>query len=326
MTLLKKLLFVTRIALSENLIIIIGTHVVVPLLLIAWLLVFRSKTKFNWCLKVLVIGCYIALFYLVGRWSIISVYFRYLMVVFSLLATGFSYVWVKDELFWESKSWSEWILTIGFSMAGTVCAVLVAVALSGRIKSDMPIELSFPLKAGAYYVINGGSSTIVNNYRANVYFNRKKLAPAVQYGLDIEKLNRLGMAAQGVLSRDYKSYAIFGETVYSPCAGQVVEVINDLPDLNPPAKDWLNITGNRVVIKSFEQTLVTLYHLQQYSIMVRPGDWVGQGQPIASVGNSGLSIRPHLTIQATRNSIWGQGVPMVFDGQFPLRNQIIIKR
>lgn len=326
MILLKKLLFITRIALSENLIIITGTHVVVPLLLIIWLLVFRSKTKFNWCLKVLVIGCYIALFYLVGRWSIISIYFRYLMVVFFLLTTGFSYVWVKDEVFWESKSYFEWMLTVGFGLAGTVCAVLVSIALSGRIYRDRPIELSFPLKAGAYYVINGGSSTVVNNYRANVYFNRKKLAPAVQYGLDIEKLNRLGMAAQGVLPRNYKSYAIFGETVYSPCKGQVIEVIDGLPDFNPPDKDWLNITGNRVVIKSFEQTLVTLYHLQQHSIMVKPGDWVERGQPIASVGNSGLSIRPHLTVQATRKSIWGQGVPIVFDGHFPVRNQIIIKR
>lgn len=326
MILLKKLLFITRIALSENLIIIAGTHVVVPLILIAWLLIFRSKTKFNWCLKVLVIGCYLFLFYLVGRWSIISVYLRYLMVVFYLLTIGFSYVWVKDEVFWDSKSWFEWVLTVGFGLAGIVGAFLVAVALSGRMNPDRPIELSFPLKAGAYYVINGGSSTIVNNYRANVYFTRKKLAPAVQYGLDIEKLNRLGMAAQGFLPKDYKSYAIFGETVYSPCNGQVIEVIHDLPDFNPPDKDWLNITGNRVVIKSFEQTLVSLYHLQQHSIMVKPGDWVERGQPIASVGNSGLSIRPHLTIQANRSSIWGPGVPIVFDGQFPVRNRIIIKR
>lgn len=326
MALLEKLFFLSRMALSENWVLIIGTHLVVPLLLITWLLIFRSKTKFNWCLKILVIGSYMALFYLVGRWSVISVYFRYLMVVLFLLATGFSFVWVKDEAFWDSKNWFEWLMTVGFGLTGALFAFLLVVAISGRIHPGGPIELSFPLKSGAYYVINGGSSIIVNNYRANVYFNRKKLAPAVQYGVDIEKLNRLGTAARKFLPRDYKSYAIFGETVYSPCIGQVIEVVDDLPDFNPPNKDWLNITGNRVVIKSFEKTLITLSHLQQHSIIVKPGDWVEVGQPIAAVGNSGLSIRPHLTVQATQKSIWGQGVPIVFDGQFPVRNRIIIKR
>lgn len=326
MVLLEKLFFLSRMALSENLLLIIGTHLVLPLSLIAWLFVFRSKTKFNWWLKILVIGSYVALFYLVGRWSVISVYFRYLVMVFFLLATGFSYFWVKDESFWGSKNWFEWVMTIGFTLTGAVFVFLLVVAVNGRIHPGGPIELSFPLKNGAYYIINGGSSIVVNNYRANTYFNRKRLAAAVQYGVDIEKLNRMGMAARGFLPQDYKSYAIYGETVYSPCAGQVIEVVDDLPDLNPPDKDWFNLTGNRVVIKSFERTLITLSHLQRRSIIVKPGDWVEPGQPIAAVGNSGLSIRPHLTVQATQKSIWGQGVPIVFDGQFPVRNQIIIKR
>lgn len=326
MALLEKLFFLSRLALSENWLLIIGTHLVVPFSLIAWLLIFRSKTKFNWYLKILTIGSYLVLFYLVGRWSVISVYFRYLTLVLFLLTTGFSYLWVKDEVFWDSKNWFEWVMTVGFTLAGAVFAFLSAVALSGRIHPERPIELSFPLESGAYYIINGGNSIIVNNYRANSYFKRKKLAAAVQYGVDIEKLNRLGMAARKFLPRDYKSYGIFGETVYSPCIGQVIEVIDDLPDFNPPDKDWLNITGNRVVIKSFEQTLITLSHLQQHSIIVKPGDWVEPGQPIAAVGNSGLSIRPHLTVQATQRSIWGQGVPIIFDGKVPVRNRIIIKK
>ena len=217
-------------------------------------------------------------------------------------------------------------MKVGIGLNGVLFSFLLVVAISGRIHPGGPIELSFPLKSGAYYVINGGSSIIVNNYRANVYFNRKKLAPAVQYGVDIEKLNRLGMAARKFLPRDYKSYGVFGGTVYSPWIGQVVEVVDGLPDFNPPDKDWLNITGNRVVIKSFEKTLITLSHLQQHSIIVKPGDWVEAGQPIAAVGNSGLSIRPHLTVQATQKSIWGQGVPMVLDGEFIVRNRMIIKR
>jgi hypothetical protein len=325
MAVLGKLFFLTRLALSENLILVIGTHLAVPLLLIVWLAAFKSKTKFNWLLKVLGIGSYLVLFYLVGRWSFISVYFRYLLMVLFLAVIGFSYFKVKDEAFWEPKKWFEWIATVGAGLVWSVIAFLIGVAISGRIYPGGPVELTFPLKSGAYYIINGGSSVIVNNYRANTYYNHKRLAPAVQYGVDIEKINRLGMAAQGIQPQDNKSYAIYGETVYSPCNGQVVEVVNDLPDPVPPDKDWLNITGNRVVIKSIEGVLITLYHLQRNSIIVKPGDWVVPGQAIASVGNSGLSIRPHLTIQATQNSLWGQGVPFLLDGQFPVRNRIIIK-
>lgn len=326
MVVVEKLFFLSRLALSENLLLIIGTHVAAPLVLIAWLLIFKSKTKFNWCLKIIGIGSYITLFNLVGRWSLISVYFRYSLIVLFLTAIGFSFFKVKDEAFWGAKNWFEWLVIVGAGLVWTVIVFLIVVAVSGRIHPGGPIELSFPLKSGAYYVINGGSSTIVNNYRANIFFNQRKIAPAVQYAIDIEKLNRLGIATQGGKPHEHKNYAIFGETVYSPCNGQVVEVVNNLPDLNPPYKDWINITGNRVVIRSIDQTLVTLYHLQQNSVLVKPGDWVKPGEAIASVGNSGLSIRPHLTIQATQDALWGQGVPIVFDGQFPARNRIIIKK
>lgn len=326
MVLLEQLFFWERQGLRENLYLVLGSHVAFPFLLILWLTFFKSKTKFNWCLKILAIGGYILFFYLAGRWSFISVYFRYLIMVFFLVAIGFSFLKVKDEPFWDSKNWAEWIGTITTGLGCAVSFFLIAVTISGRIHPGGPVELTFPLRTGAYYVINGGSSTIVNNYRNDIYFNRIRLAAAVQFAVDIEKVNQLGMVSSGFQPQDYKSYAIFGETVYSPCNGQVVEVVEDLPDLNPPFKDWINITGNRVVIKSFEQALITLYHLQQDSVTVEPGDWVTPGQAIAAVGNSGLSIRPHLTIQANQNSLWGSGVPIVFDGQFPVRNQIVIKR
>lgn len=326
MALLEKLFFLSRLILREDLPLIIGTHLVAPVALITWLLIFKSKTKFNWCLKTLVVGGYVFLFHLAGRWSYISVYGRYLIMLLLLAAIGFSFLKVKDEPFWNLKNRIEWLATIGAGLVFGAIIFMVGTAISGRIYPGDPIELSFPLKAGAYYVINGGSSILVNNYRANSYFNRKKIAAAVQFAVDLEKLDRMGMAIPKFQSRDYKSYPIFGETVYSPCDGQVVEVVEDLPDLNPPFKDWLNLTGNRVVIKSFERTLITLSHLQKGSITVKPGDWVKPGEAIASVGNSGLSIRPHLTIQATRDSLWGRGVPIIFDGQFPVRNRIIIKR
>ncbi len=323
---LGKFLFLGRLAFGEEILIVICFHVVIPLSLFLWLLFFRSKTKFNWCLKILLSGAYLLLFYLAGRWSIISVYWRNLTAILFLGAVGGSFFKVKDEPLWDVKTWPEWLAAVGAGVFWLVTVFLIVVVMRGRIPPGDAIELQFPLKSGAYYIFNGGDSMLINNYRANAFFNQKRIAAAVQYAVDIEKLNQFGMAARGVKPRDYKDYAIFGETVYSPCHGQVVEVIEDLPDLNPPDKDWLNITGNRVVIRSFGRILITLYHLQRDSVIVEPGDWVSPGQAIASVGNSGLSIRPHLTIQATEDFLWGRGVPIIFDGGFPVRNRIFIQR
>jgi murein DD-endopeptidase MepM/ murein hydrolase activator NlpD len=47
---------------------------------------------------------------------------------------------------------------------------------------------------------------------------------------------------------------------------------------------------------------------------------VKEGQRIGRVGNSGNTSEPHLHIHAERD---GAGVPLRFDGRFPVRNDLV---
>jgi len=73
-----------------------------------------------------------------------------------------------------------------------------------------------------------------------------------------------------------------------------------------------------------------LGHFAVNSIVVQKGQVVQEGQRLGAVGNSGLTPRPHLHIQASRmaDELWtGDGVPIVFSGQFvPIKNRVYKSR
>ncbi len=54
--------------------------------------------------------------------------------------------------------------------------------------------------------------------------------------------------------------------------------------------------------------------------MVDKGDKVQTGKRIGLVGNSGNTSEPHVHIHAEKD---GKGVPIEFNGSFPVRNSLI---
>ena len=79
---------------------------------------------------------------------------------------------------------------------------------------------------------------------------------------------------------------------------------------------------NEITPKQF----LFLCHLKPKSIKVKKGESVVQGQEIASVGNSGNTVEPHLHIhlQDTPKLVLGEGIPLYFhhytaDGKYPER-------
>ena len=103
--------------------------------------------------------------------------------------------------------------------------LISAFAISGYFYNEKPINLSFPSKNGTYYVGYGGSNPVIN------YHN---VVASQQYALDIVKLNIFGTRARGFLPEVLSNYEIFGDTVYSPCNGIVIEAENNLEDQIPP--------------------------------------------------------------------------------------------
>lgn len=72
---------------------------------------------------------------------------------------------------------------------------------------------------------------------------------------------------------------------------------------------------------------VVLAHMTEGSVAVGEGQEVEEGQFLGRVGNSGNTSEPHLHIHAVRTGsgsiLEGEGVPVLFDGRFPVRNGLV---
>ena len=91
-------------------------------------------------------------------------------------------------------------------------------------------------------------------------------------------------------------YYAFGKPVLSPVDGEVVEVVNSIPD-NPPGKvNRENPYGNYVLIQDKRGFYVLICHFKQNSIRVKPGEFVNKGAFLGLCGNSGYSPQPHIHI------------------------------
>ncbi|WP_163327817.1 urea transporter [Desulfurobacterium thermolithotrophum] len=91
-------------------------------------------------------------------------------------------------------------------------------------------------------------------------------------------------------------YYAFGKPVLSPVDGQVIAVVNSLPDNPPGEADKENNWGNYVLIYDKRGFYVLLCHFKQNSIKVKAGDYVVKGTLLGLCGNSGYSPQPHIHV------------------------------
>jgi urea transporter/murein DD-endopeptidase MepM/ murein hydrolase activator NlpD len=94
-----------------------------------------------------------------------------------------------------------------------------------------------------------------------------------------------------------QDYYCFGKPVNAPASGIVEEIEdgiedNDIGDMNLD-KNW----GNSVVIKHEDGLYSQISHLKKFSIKVKPGQEVKDGEVIGMCGNSGRSPVPHIHMQ-----------------------------
>jgi hypothetical protein len=190
-----------------------------------------------------------------------------------------------------------------------------------------PVDLTVPLREGAFYVASGGSQPLTNPHM-------KVGDPALEawrgqlWALDVVELYPSGTRARGLYPTALDRFAIFGTPVYAPCDGPVTATQDTLPDLVPPARDTTNKAGNYVMLRCGAEAYVLLAHLKQGSLTVQPGDSVATGAHLGAVGNSGNSWEPHLHVHAQRGPggatiLDADPRPMTFDGRFPIRNDLV---
>lgn len=200
-----------------------------------------------------------------------------------------------------------------------ILTVVNALALQGNQYSQPTLALDFPLKNGTFYIAQAGSSTLVNYHHPS--------APQI-YALDVVQLNPWGLRANGLGQTALDQYQIFDAVVYSPCEGSIGKAVDGFHDIAPGEPgDLLNPAGNHLYIIC-GQTQILLAHLKEGSLLVKMGDPVTTGMPLARVGNSGNSNEPHLHIHAQTagnllNLNSGAGIPITFDNRFLVRNDTI---
>lgn len=148
---------------------------------------------------------------------------------------------------------------------------------------------------------------------------RNRLAsylPDRRYGLDLVVADEgRTHRGDGLALEDYHAY---GREVLAPADGEVVRVVDGLPD-TPPRRAVLapEPFGNHVVLRVAPERFVFLGHLLAGSIAVREGQVVTSGTHLARVGNSGFSRftpEPHLALhlQDTPLPRRGEAVPWRF--------------
>jgi hypothetical protein len=223
--------------------------------------------------------------------------------------------------------------TSGFALAAAgVMNILLAIESAAILRAgkrpEVYLDVQLPFPSGSYYVTDGGDGRASRLVNYHFYASVHKGAAtnrAMAYAVDLVRTNRWGFTTKGFVPRTNDGYLIFGEPVVSPVAGRVAAVTDGIMDNTPFCRKYPYNVGNNVVIR-VEQTYIVLGHIKNGSITVKVGDRVQPGDVVGRVGNSGLSERPHLHMQASRcedGDYWkGEGVPLLFNGSVPLKGKV----
>ncbi len=260
-------------------------------------------------------GAMLACFaYLYGAWAFGSIYLRNVLALGWIIAAGLSLLRSRQGAKAQGR-------TVSFLVLAFLFLVLNILFFTGTAGNTGYAELQFPLKGGRYLVLQGGRGLPANIFH---YSNHHAV-----YAMDIVKLDKWGRRGEKVFSKRLDDYFIYGDTVFAPCAGIVVRAVSDNPDNTPPDRRRGPHNLNGVVIHG-ERCTVFLGHMQQGRVFVRVGQAIVAGQALGLAGNSGMSIEPHLHIQAHALSndirLWyaQPQLFMRFDGKEYLLNDQII--
>jgi len=186
-------------------------------------------------------------------------------------------------------------------------------------------ELELPFN-DEWFVVWGGR-TKEENYHATLVDQR--------FAIDVVQIeNGSTFMSNGAQNDDYYC---FGDTLYAPGSGEIVEVEKSVAENIPGETNTNHLFGNYVIIDHGNAEYSVLAHFMKNSIIINLGDLVTKGQVIGLSGNSGNSTEPHLHyhIQNKPSIGQGEGLPAQFRNYYangvlvlvgePLKNQTIIK-
>lgn len=289
------------------------THITVPFLILWWVLKGKIKCKLDWIVKTLITAAYITIFFIAGYWIYISYYFRFIIPILLIMVLIKSFLSIKQLDFIAKKGSKAWIYFALKCLMVIYLILCTITACKGLCYSGESLNLSFPLKDGMYYVSDGGSNIVLNQHQR---YGVEKY----KYDMDIEKLNYFGTMSKGIFPKELDKFNIYGETIYSPCDGSIIDAFDGSKDFSPLHNE---VTEGNYIDLSYKDFNIHFAHLKQGSLLVNIGDTIKKGQPIARVGNSGFTEMPHLHIRVQKNGI---SIPITFNRRFLVRNSLFFSR
>lgn len=243
-----------------------------------------------------------------------SVFLKYIFASVAIVTISYCRTYKSNQV--KTPTPSQKIFHLLFSIVFSTLCILY---YTGTVSTQQKASLTFPFKHGNYYVLQGGKGLPTNlfhySYRGAVF------------AMDIVKLNKWGNRADKIYSSSLTDYTTFGDTIYSPCNGVILETRDDNPDNLPTIRKRGPNNTNAILIDDGDH-YIFLAHLQYHRVFVQTGMHVKAGQPLALAGNSGFTLEPHLHIQAHKKA---EGIPwyrcpplwMEFDHQSYLHFQVI---
>ena len=112
-----------------------------------------------------------------------------------------------------------------------------------------------------------------------------------------------------------EDFYAFGKELFAPCDAEVVLVVDGIKDNKPGTMNPIYIPGNTVILKTSGKEYLFFAHFKQYSIKVKPGQKIRQGDLLGLCGNSGNSSEPHIHyhMQDVEDMNTATGVKSYFD-------------
>ncbi|RMD60395.1 M23 family metallopeptidase [Candidatus Parcubacteria bacterium] len=306
-----------------NIVMLLFAQLVMPVGFLANLAQTRTESQFELLLYTLVVVSYVVFIFITGRWDWFGYTLRFILLIFLCIVVFTTWNNASEQQWWSGIGQVNWVENVARLALFLTFAGLVGKASRGFRSPGNPIDVSFPLDNGTYYVAHGGSDAVINYHYTHT---------AQRFALDIVKLNKFGIRASAIYPKSLERYFIFNEPVLSPVEGRVLRSVDGLPDLTPPERDANAPAGNHVVIQPMgTEVYILLAHLKMGSVAVREGDHVHPGQILGRIGNSGNTTEPHLhihcaTIDGNDFTGGGTGIPLSFGGKFLKRNSIVSTR
>jgi hypothetical protein len=183
--------------------------------------------------------------------------------------------------------------------------------------SETPTAIASPLKNSNIVYINQST----NGYHFHtLFFVNGKIYSGERFAFDSLRFKDDYTAIYKGDPKVNSSYFNYKDTIYAVADGTVTRIRDGRPENNGDSRDVaVNLKsideygGNYLSLDIGNGRYAHYAHCVPGSFLVKEGDRVKEGQPIALLGNSGNSDAPHLHFEVTDGAdlLFSNGVPFV---------------